>query len=214
MKPNYAHAIVLDFEATCDDRSRPRPQEIIEFPSVLMSLKSLEIVDEFQAFVRPIHNPKLTEFCESFTSIRQSDVDEAAGFPKVLEDHQRWLEGHGLSEQNALFVTCGDWDLKTMLPAQCLVSDPRVEALSPIYTSWQNIKHAFCDVQKKNKVPGMAGMLKGLGTKLAGHHHRGIDDCRNIAALYRELIGKGATIGVTAQLQESKHPRITIRRST
>ena len=117
MDSNYTHAIVLDFEATCDDRSRPRPQEIIEFPSVLISLKSLEFIDEFQAFIRPVHNPVLTTFCKNFTSIQQSDVDGAKIFPEVLADHQSWLENHGLGDENAIIVTCGDWDLGKMLPA-------------------------------------------------------------------------------------------------
>ena len=39
------HLIVLDFEATCDDVNPPSPQEIIEFPSVLVDAEAHQIVD-------------------------------------------------------------------------------------------------------------------------------------------------------------------------
>lgn len=210
MVSEYTHAIILDFEATCDDRDQPLPQEIVEFPSVLISLRSLETVDEFESFVRPCRHPVLTKFCKEFTSIRQSDVDAASLFSEVLANHQAWLDGHGLSEKNALFVTCGDWDLGTMLPAQCPVAVPRVEALRPIYTRWQNIKRAFCSVQGLKKAPGMAKMLRAMDLPLSGHHHRGIDDCRNIAELYKTLLKRDAVAEITAELPITKYPPITL----
>ena len=211
MAPNYTHAIILDFEATCDDKARPSPQEIIEFPSVLVALDTLDVADEFEAFVKPVHHPVLSEFCKSLTSISQADIDKAATFPDVFADHKTWLDGHGLTADNAFIVTCGDWDLGTMLPAQCPVSAPPVETLPPIYTKWQNIKAAYCQVRQKDKAPGMSGMLREMGLELVGRHHRGIDDCRNIAALYRELIRQGARPEATAHLPAAKHPPITIR---
>ncbi len=199
MDCEYAFAVIVDFEATCDDRDQPRPQEIIEFPSVLISLGSLEIVDEFQSFVRPRHHPVLTEFCRNLTSISQSDVETADSFPDVLARHHDWLDAHDLDETNALIVTCGDWDLGTMLPVQCSAAVPKVESLRPIYTRWQNIKHAFCSVQDCSKAPGMARMLAALDLPLAGHHHRGIDDCRNLATLYTTLLQRGGPAGITAE---------------
>lgn len=208
--PEYTHAIIVDFEATCDDHDQPRPQEIVEFPSVLISLKSLETVDEFRSFVRPHHHSVLTEFCKEFISITQDDVDAASVFSEVLASHQSWLDDHGLSEKNALIVTCGDWDLGTMLPTQCAVAIPPVEVLRPIYTRWQNLKRAFCSVQGRQKAPGMAGMLRAVGIPLAGHHHRGIDDCRNIAELYRTLLRRGGRVEITAELPITKYPPITM----
>ncbi len=211
MSSTFTHAIILDFEATCAQGGQPRPQEIIELPSVLISLESLETVDEFQSFVRPQHHPVLTAFCTELTSITQADVDRADTFAEVFARHHAWLDGHGLNEKSALIVTCGDWDLATMLPAQCPVAVPPIEALRPIYTRWQNLKHPYCSVQGRKRAPGMAGMLRDLGLRLVGHHHRGIDDCRNLAALYKVLLEKGASTEVSAELPLSKYPPITIR---
>lgn len=210
MNNNYTHLIILDFEATCCDKSPPKPQEIIEFPSVLFSLEANRIVDEFQSFVKPVHNPVLTDFCKSFTSIQQKDVDKAKVFSEVLCDHWNWIQSHGLDETNALIVTCGDWDLANMFPSQCFVSSPPVENLEPIYTQWLNIKKTYCKVLKVNKAAGMAGMLRKLNLELKGHHHRGIDDCKNITEIVKTLIAKGAKLSVSGTLPLSKYPPILL----
>lgn len=197
---DFELAVVLDFEATCDKKAQPRPQEIIELPSVLVDLRTREPVAEFSSFVRPTHHPRLSRFCQKLTSITQADVDGADVFAVVFARHQDWLAQHGADESSALIVTCGDWDLATMLPAQCRASDPPIERVPPIYTRWLNIKRLFSEVRGVDKAPGMAGMLRTLGLPLVGHHHRGIDDCRNIAALLRALLAAGGAVAPTGQL--------------
>ncbi|MEM7184910.1 MAG: 3'-5' exonuclease [Spirochaetota bacterium] len=211
MENKYTHAIILDFEATCDEEQKPEPQEIIEFPSVLLSLVDGKVIDTFESFVQPQHHPILSDFCKQLTSIRQSDVEQAESFPKVLEKHMAWLDGHSLTQHNALFVTCGDWDLQQAFPRQCAASKPIIEFLPPIYRQWQNIKRAFCKVEKIEKAPGMAGMLQAFSLPLQGHHHRGIDDCRNLANLYKKLLQKGAKTEITATIHLKKYPPIRLR---
>ena len=194
-----AYLIVLDFEATCDSPERPSPQEIIEFPSVLLTTKTLEVVDTFEAFVRPYHHPVLSPFCRALTGIRQEEVDRGSLFNDVLAEHLAWLNSHGLplTEDAAgpsyTFVTCGDWDLATMLPAQCHAAVPPIDLVPWPYRRWINIKRVFRAVcgQKPN---GMTGMLRALGLDLIGRHHRGIDDCHNIARIVRALLERGGTL--------------------
>ena len=45
----YDFYAVLDFEATCEEGARIRPQEIIEFPTVLLDGATLEPVAEFHS---------------------------------------------------------------------------------------------------------------------------------------------------------------------
>ena len=56
VKQPFEYFVVLDFEATCDRGVAPVPQEVIEFPSVLLSAETFEVLDEFRSFVRPKHN--------------------------------------------------------------------------------------------------------------------------------------------------------------
>lgn len=197
----FTHAIILDFEATCDSKGFAGPQEIIEFPSVLLDLERGVVCDEFTSFVRPVHNPQLSDFCRELTGIQQGEVDAAKPFPEVLAKHTTWLEKHGLNESNALFVTCGDWDLKQMWPIQLAAAKIDPQTLPRIYGQWQNIKVLYCQVFDQPRVGSMVKMLRGLQMELQGRHHRGIDDCRNIARIYQALIDKGGKVEVTGKLE-------------
>lgn len=207
---NFVYAVVLDFEATCGAEENPHPQEIIEFPSVLLELKTGRKIDEFTSFIRPVHNTELTKFCIDLTSIEQDDVDNAPSFADVLERHIMWLGRHGVNAGNGILVTCGDWDLQIMFPKQCGIARPEVRALYPIYSRWLNVKSLFCAVVGRKKAPGMLGMIHALGLTLQGRHHRGIDDCRNIANILLSLTDRGGRVGVSGSLPVAKFPPLRL----
>lgn len=180
----------MDFEATCDDSQRVEPQEVIEFPIVLVDAASGCKVNEFRTYVRPSHHPKLTAFCKQLTGIEQALVDEAPSWSEALVQAQTWLDSQ-LSQggyERCVFVTCGDWDLKTMIIRQCAVSGQHVPER---FHQWVNIKMLYGKVMK-HAGRGMKEMLDGLGLKLEGHHHSGLDDSRNIAKILAELLQRGA----------------------
>ncbi|MGF1468421.1 MAG: 3'-5' exonuclease [Sandaracinaceae bacterium] len=214
---SFAHFVLLDFEATCDEGAPPRPQEIIEFPSVLMSARTFEIEDEFESFVRPVHHPTLTDFCRELTGIEQSYVDRAETFPAVLERHLAWLRDRGLTsgggrEERFAFVTCGDWDLGTMLPRQLQVCEPPPSTVPAPYRRWINIKRPFRAWRgTKRRTTSMVGMLEELDLELTGRHHRGIDDCRNLAKVLRRLLEEGVELSVTATVSRSQYPPLNLR---
>lgn len=66
---NVEYFIVIDFEATCEERNPPDyKHEIIEFPAVLVSSSSpAHIVDIFHSFCRPVINTELSDFCKGLT---------------------------------------------------------------------------------------------------------------------------------------------------
>ncbi|CBJ48615.1 phosphotransferase [Ectocarpus siliculosus] len=174
------------------------PMEVIEFPTVLLDAHSLKVLDEFRVYVRPVRHPILTPFCTSLTGIEQSTVDGGVLFEEALSQHTEFLRRNSClpgQERSCLFVTCGNWDLKTMMPAQCKLIDAPVP---PHFNSWANIKEVFRDVMYRaarqsqrrprgGKVGGMPAMLSALGLVLEGRHHSGLDDCRNIARIAIEL---------------------------
>lgn len=215
--PPLRHFIVLDFEATCDKPKSPSPQEIIEFPSVLLDARGMDIEAEFESFVRPTHHPKLTPFCTELTGIEQGQVDAAGTFPEVFEAHQAWLKSHSLpvsppaGESLAhAFITCGDWDLQTMLPAQLAATEPPIGFVPHVYRKWINIKRPFAAWNGGPVKNGMLGMLKALNLELEGRHHSGIDDCRNIARIARALVARGQTLSVDGELPFSRYPPLPL----
>ena len=201
----YDFYCVIDFEATCEEHKRIQPQEIIELPSVLLDGRTMSVVDEFQLYVRPVHRPRLTEFCTQLTGIQQAWVDEAPLFGEALQAHTDWLRSHGIavegeSGRTMICVSCGDWDLKTMLPKQLHLEQygggAKHSRVPQHLRHWINIKHIYSRSMPQ-KATGMPSMLKGLGLTLEGRHHSGIDDCRNISKIVRSLAQRGVVLEQT-----------------
>jgi inhibitor of KinA sporulation pathway (predicted exonuclease) len=172
--------IIVDVEATCDKNNTTFPNEIIEIGAVKLDYKG-NTVDEFSSFIKPILRPKLTDFCKEFTTIKQSDVDKAQKFYDVIFDFQRWID----LEKPYLICSWGYYDRKQ------LVKDCVLFGLSPFWIERHHIslKHQFKKI-KKVRLCGMMTALKILKLPHNGVHHRGIDDARNIAKIFKALIGQ------------------------
>lgn len=207
---NFTHLCVLDFEATCLDGVRIFPQEVIEFPVVILDIASRQVVGEFHQYVKPTAHPQLSAFCTELTGIQQHTVDSATPFPEVYTSLKEWMKkerlfpddpsGSGSAHAEAIryaFVTCGDWDLKTCLPHQ--LSHLQL-ASHTCFQQWINLKFAFVHMYG-GKPLGMDGMLAKLQMPLVGRHHSGIDDARNIASIAKRMLADGWVPKITSQLR-------------
>lgn len=209
----FDYFVVLDFESTCDDGRRVEPQEIIEFPMVLVDATTGRVQSEFRTYVKPHHHPQLTSFCIQLTGIQQMLLDQAPEWQAAFLKGQAWLDGQlddpGGTPKSCLLVTCGDWDLKKMLPCQCSLSSSHIPHR---FKQWLNIKELF---RKATGRPGagMPSMLQNLGLKLEGKHHCGLDDCRNIARILAELLRTGVRVSpeILATLESSCTARVRKR---
>lgn len=208
---SFRFASVLDLETTCDEGSKPSPQEVIEFPSVLFDLDSQTNVAEFSSFVRPTHNQILSLFCTSLTSITQADEGNAPVFAEVFENHMAWLEQDGVDSSHGIIVTRGDWAMARMFPSQCRVAEPGVRSFGCFFTRGLTVKTLFLSVNGQRKALGMSGMLREMGLSLEGRHHRGIDDSRNIAKIVSALVARGEEIAISGRLTVDKFPPWRLR---
>ena len=114
----YRYLYCVDLEATCDEvgeSESPRPlavvpdqMETIEIGLVVIDLETLEIVDEFQRFIRPQINSTLTNFCSKLTSIQQADVDGARTYREVGDE----LRAFATRYPNAAWASWGDYDAR------------------------------------------------------------------------------------------------------
>lgn len=172
--------LVVDLEATCDEGNRmPADQmEIIEIGAV-WATRGGRILDEFQAFVRPVLHPRLTDFCRQLTGIRQVDVDAAALFPEVAVKLARFAELHRAASLGApIWGSWGRYDAR-QFERDCA----RHAAPHPMPGfEHVNLKSGFARSRRIKEV-GMSRALQMAGLQLEGKHHRGLDDARNIARL-------------------------------
>lgn len=188
---HYDFLVVLDFEATCDETDPKWVNEIIEWPSVLIDCQKREIIDQIQIYVKPRVRPNLTQFCVELTGIQQTTIDRGVDVYDAMKQYNKWLASHKLLPKNDnvkwTFVTCGDWDLQTMLPSQMKMI---THQSGKHFNHWINIKKNF-EQFYKNKAISMVNMLKMLGMQLEGRHHSGLDDSFNTARIAIRMMNDG-----------------------
>lgn len=182
--------MVLDFEATCEHNKQIKPQEIIEFPLVVVDINKKQIIPNewIQVYIKPIFHPILSPFCTELTGITQVMVDQGVSFPQAMKEIVKFLVERGyMNGQKFIFLTCGNWDLEYMLPEQAKLSRVKVHSC---FRKWINVKHEY-DKFYNQRSRGMVQMLNSLGLELVGRHHSGIDDCRNIANIVVKMLQNG-----------------------
>ncbi|MHC5538348.1 exonuclease domain-containing protein [Singulisphaera rosea] len=84
--------IVVDLEATCWENVRDYDRmETIEIGAVELVAADTPSCREFSRFIRPVAEPRLSDFCQRLTTIRQRDVDRADPFSVVFPDFVNWI---------------------------------------------------------------------------------------------------------------------------
>ena len=192
-KQLYDYFVVLDFEATCLQGMKIRPQEIIEFPCQKVDSSTFEAKDGwmFHSYVKPVHRARLSPYCIKLTNISQATVQRSPKFIEVWNKFIAWMDEQGLDSngENFIFVTCGDWDLQTMLPEQANLV-PEIGQLPECFRRWINIKDVFSEVTGIKLVKSendLMQMLKALDIDHEGKLHSGKDDVKNITNVLRTL---------------------------
>lgn len=186
----YRYLYCVDLEATCDDvgaNESPRSlvvvtdqMETIEIGLVVIDLESLEIVDEFQRFVRPQINPTLTDFCTKLTSIQQADVDGARTYREVGEELRMFVACY----PNAAWASWGDYDATQLERDAGFAACPSLLEGLPHFNARKWHAGLYDDRPKSLKQT-----VESLGLVWLGTYHRGIDDARNVASIIKEMLG-------------------------
>jgi len=171
--------LIIDLEATCWENHHNRDNmEIIEIGAVLVN-NDYKIIGEYQTFIKPIKNSKLSEFCKNLTSIKQEYIDSAEIFPVALEKFIQWVEIKSKKNiENIIFCSWGYYDKKQ------LVKDCELHDITYPFQVHYSIKHKFAEMKNLKKAIGMEKALQMCKISLDGTHHRGIDDAKNIAKIF------------------------------
>uniref|UniRef100_A0A0D9UZR0 GRF-type domain-containing protein n=1 Tax=Leersia perrieri TaxID=77586 RepID=A0A0D9UZR0_9ORYZ len=230
----FQYFVVIDFEATCDKENNLHPQEIIEFPSVLVNSATGQLEASFQTYVRPAHHQLLTDFCKELTGIQQIQVDRGVPLSEALLMHDKWLEEKGIKHKNFAIVTWSNWDCRVMLESECMLKKIRKP---PYFNRWNGMQNALLVTQlgppisdralsafRKGgkkwinlKVPfqevfgGVRCNLKEAvefaGLTWEGRAHCGLDDARNTARLLALLMHRGFKFSITNSLVWQSAPQ-------
>lgn len=186
----YRYLYCVDLEATCDEVGEseltrplevtPEQKETIEIGLVVIDLETLEIVDEFQRFVRPQINPILTDFCKTLTSIQQADVDNANTYAAVGQELGAFIARY----PDAAWASWGDYDARQLERDAGLAACPSLLSGLQHFNVRKWHKGLYDDQPKSLKET-----VESLGLVWEGTYHRGIDDARNVASIIKEMLG-------------------------
>ncbi|KJH53735.1 exonuclease [Dictyocaulus viviparus] len=208
---NFDFLLVLDFEATCCDDGPILPyQEIIEFPVAKLDTSSWTVSSIFHQYVRPTANPNITSFCTHLTGIVQEMVDSQQAIDKVLSDFDDWMKKEELLKSRFAFVTCGDWDLGVMLPAEAGVKNITIPSY---FNSWINVKKSYCE-HSGVFAKGLRHLLKAYNLTHSGHIHSGIDDVKTICAVTTAIAKEGYVYRINGSTVDDTVPKKLFRNVT
>lgn len=153
--------LVIDLEATCaeDHSIPPEEMEIIEIGAVWATHEGT-VLDRFQAFVRPLQRPRLTQFCIDLTGIQQAKVDAAPLFSTAAEDLRHLPNDIGSSGHCGRVG--GDYDRKQV------ERDCRRHGIGdPLQLPHENSKRLFAKCHRIGKAVGLAKACDLVGLTVA-----------------------------------------------
>ncbi|KAF9594002.1 hypothetical protein IFM89_026714 [Coptis chinensis] len=167
----------FNFEATCDKDRNPHPQEIIEFPSVLVNSVTGQLEASFQTYVRPVYHQHLSDFCKELTGIQQ-------------------LQTRELSTQILLLLRGLTGIVGDVRESECRFKRIRKP---PYFNRWINLRVPFnevfggvrCNLKEAVQLAGLAW---------EGRAHCGLDDARNTARLLTHIMHRGFRFSITNSL--------------
>ncbi|CAM8966747.1 unnamed protein product [Rhodiola kirilowii] len=189
----FQYFVVIDFEATCDKDQIPHPQEIIEFPSVIVNGMTGQLEAHFQTYVRPTCNKHLTDFCKDLTGIQQTQVDKGVTLSEALSMHDEWLQQLGIKNSKFAVVTWSNWDCRIMLESECQFK----KILKPTYfNQWINLRVPFRQIFGNVRC-NLKEAVEMAGLVWQGRAHCGLDDAKNTARLLTYFMQIGFKLSIT-----------------
>lgn len=173
---------VVDLECTCWERNDPNrcAHETIEIGAVLLD-KNFDYIKEFTQFIKPFENPTLTEYCIDLTSITQADIDSAPSLHVAISKLVEWVG----PSKDVVFCSWGFFD-ENQLRNEC-----RLNSITyPFNETSINIKVRFSKIMQRTKKMGLRKALRILDIPFEGTQHRGIDDAKMIAKVFKQIMIK------------------------
>jgi inhibitor of KinA sporulation pathway (predicted exonuclease) len=185
-RPLDPNVLVIDVESTCWEPPEEQPHgsisEIIEIGIAVVNIKTLKIEQNDSIIIRP-QRSKLSKFCTKLTTLTQEYVDQGMTFQAAMTIMKR-----DYKSEDRTFVSWGDYDRKMF------ERNSRDYGLKyPFGPRHMNLKNSFTMLHGLDREPGLDTALDYLGMKLAGTHHRGVDDARNIANIFIHTLQKFRT---------------------
>ena len=97
----FSYLICLDLEYTCWENSMrdnwpdPKfPAEVIQVGMASFNMAKSQYLDKFSSYVRPVLNPRLSDYCINLLQIPQSTIDNSPALPEVIDQISSFVNGY------------------------------------------------------------------------------------------------------------------------
>lgn len=171
--------LVIDLESTCWEGPPPAgmSSEIIEIGVCVVDVAKLERIDKRCFLVQPVKS-EISPFCTQLTTLTADDLAEAGTLAEAARVLKKDYRAH-----ERLWASWGDYDRNQM--QRCC---QEASIAYPFGGRHLNVKTLFAAAHGLVKEIGLDAAYAQLGEKLAGTHHRGVDDAWNIAGILCRLL--------------------------
>lgn len=204
MAENKTYVILdLEWNGTYSRRIKGFINEIIEFGAVKVD-ESLNILDTYEALVRPQVGKKISGKIKTLTSITNEELEGGLQFMQVTSRFRKWMGG-------AVLMTWGTSDILTLIEnCRYFCGDPHIPFLGK-YIDLQTYCQKMLDYEP-GKQMGLTTAAELLGIDGEGFgHHRALGDSLLSLRCLQRLYCPELLDSMTQQADEEFYRRMTFK---
>jgi len=190
---NFGMFVVYDLEFTtwpgAQDRGWTGPgefREVVQIGALRVDPATMAVDEEFDAVVRPVHNPELSGFFVELTGITPDEVERrGTGFAAALNGFAKFCDGdYALSYGNDMVI------LGENLILQFPADQAPVVPLPPFVNIRPHLNRIF-PVTRTVSAGSLAAAIGENPPATEEHVHNALLDCYSILAVLRRLRDDG-----------------------
>lgn len=189
---------LLDIEMTCDGkqengkfiddgRMKHSQREIISVGFVVCD-DTYNIKNKYSSFVKPVHNPIITDYCEKLTGITQNNVDRGKKCNNAFRDIREMCQKYSI---NCIF-TFGNAD-KIGILSSAKWNIKEKENVNNLYFISKKIIDVRPAILKKiecknyRKSPSLSKIAENLGIRITVEHHNALNDAILLCKICKKI---------------------------
>ena len=183
MSKNLDKVVIIDVEATCwqeRDFYKNKTSEIIEIGICILDIQTGECSQPESVIIKPQHST-VSEFCTNLTTLTQEDVDKGVKYEEAINYLQPKY-----NLKNRIWASYGDYDRKMFFEMSKLY-----KIQYPFSQTHINIKSWFALSRRMKREVGTGKAIDMMGLTFEGTQHRAVDDVRNIAIIFKDVLKYG-----------------------
>ena len=157
--------------------------EIIEIGAVKLN-ENLEIIDTYSELIKPVVSRKLRSRIKDLTHLTNEDISGGIAFSEAITKFEDW------SGNNAVFMTWGDTDIRTMLTNFKYFLNKDNISFIECYADLQRYCQCFINMENIQQA-GLSYAAECLKIDAEKYpHHRALDDSLLSAECFKKVFDK------------------------